>query len=186
MHRKRNKSIIFSGLLAVALVFSGLVPPVSVFAQGTTPPQINGIFNPDTIYPSQTSRLTINVFNPNPGGLTDVNWVDNLPDDLIVENPANPLVTGCGSGFTLTAVPGANTISLSGATTDGTTDPVSPGICSVTVSVTSFDVGNHTNIVRTTDGSATLNGQVVNYEYDANITLLVLPMVSPEITKSFI
>ena len=79
-----------------------------------------------------------------------------------------------------------STISLSGATTDGTTDPVSPGICSVTVSVTSFDVGNHTNIILTTDGSYTINGiPNNNFENDANITLLVLPMISPGITKSF-
>ncbi len=185
MNRIINRSIILSGLLAITLVISGLIPPVSVFAQSTTPPQINGIFNPDTIYPSQISRLTINVFNPNSSGLTNVNWIDHLPDDLVVVDPANPLVTGCGSGYTLTAAPGADTISLSGATTDGTSDPANPGICSVTVSVTSFDVGNHTNIIRTTDGSATINGNVVNYEHDANITLLVLPMVSPGITKSF-
>ncbi len=144
-----------------------------------------GIFNPDTIYPSEVSRLTINVFNPNPSELTEVNWVNQLPDDLIVVDPVDPMVTGCGGSYTITADPGTNVISLSGATTDGTSDPVNPGICSVTVSVTSFEVGNHTNVIDRTDGSATIDGNVVNYEYDANITLLVLPIVSPEISKSF-
>ena len=148
--------------------------------------QINGLFNPDIIYPSETSRLTINVFNPNSYELTDLNWENNLPYDLVVVDPAVPLVTGCGGGYSLTADPGTNRISLSGATTDGTTDPVSPGICSVTVSVTSFDLGNHTNLIYTTDGSYSINDiPDNNFEHDAEITLLVLPMISPEVTKGF-
>ncbi len=164
--------------------------PSPVYAQVgfTTPPQINGFFNPDTIYPSQTSRLTINVYNPNPFRLTAVNWIDHLPDDLIVVDPPNPTVTGCGSGYSLTATAGADFISLSGATTLGTIDPATPGICSVTVSVTSFDDGNHTNIIdRDTDGSVIFEGEVVPtlYDDDAFITLLVLPMSNPAVTKGF-
>ena len=186
MRRVLNRSKLFSYLMAGILIITGLLSPIPVYAQSSdTPPQINGIFNPDSIYPSEISRLTINVFNPNNEELTEVNWIDNLPDDLIVVDPAEPMVTGCGSNYTLTAVPGANTISLSGATTDGTTDPVNPGVCSVTVSVTSFDVGNHTNQIKANEGSAVLNGIEVNYQYDADITLLVLPMEDPEITKSF-
>lgn len=180
-----NRLFAFSSLIIAALLIAVFTPQVSVFAQATTPPQINGLFSPDTIYPSETSRLTINVFNPNSFELTNVNWIDNLPDDLIVVDPANPLVSGCGGGYTLTAVAGTNTISLSGATTEGTADPVNPGICSVTVSVTSFDLGNHTNIIDKDDGSVTINGNVVSYEFDANITLLVLPMEFPGITKNF-
>ena len=172
-------------LLGFLLGMPGLFSADTVSAQSTTPPQINGIFNPDTIYPSEVSRLTINVFNPNTSGLTEVNWVNTLPDDLVVVSPVDPFVTGCGGGYSLTVVPGTNTISLSGATTDGTDDPVNPGVCSVTVSVTSFEVGNHTNIIEKDDGSAILNGVEVNYEYDANITLLVLPIEDPTITKSF-
>ncbi len=165
----------------------GILRPQDVQAQGsTTPPQINGIFNPDTIYPSQTTRLTINVFNPNVSQLTEVNWIDHLPDDLIVVDPPNPMVTGCGGSYTLDASAGNDYIQLTHATTDGTTDPVNPGICSVTVSVTSFTPGNHTNeIHRLTDGDVTLNGSVTLYEYDASITLLVLPMSSPVVGKSF-
>jgi len=173
-------------LFLIILIIGGGIPEVSVFAQATTPVQINGIFNPDAIYPSQVSRLTINVYNPNTYQVSDLNWQNTLPDDLVIVDPADPLVTGCGGSSTLTAVPGTNTITLSGATTAGTTDPVNPGICSVTVSVTSFDVGNHTNVILTTDGSYTINGiPDNNFENDANITLLVLPMASPRITKSF-
>jgi len=70
----RNKSIVFLCLLIINLVISGVKPPVSVFAQTTTPVQINGLFNPDTIYPSQTSRLTINVYNPNTLSWFSVKW----------------------------------------------------------------------------------------------------------------
>jgi LPXTG-site transpeptidase (sortase) family protein len=185
MRRIANSSKLLSTLLAIGLAMIPLVSTIPVLGQSLTPPQINGIFNPDSMYPSETSRLTINVFNPNNEGLTEVNWVDHLPDDLVVVDPANPLVSGCGSSYTLTAVPGSDTISLSRATTDGTSDPVNPGICSVTVSVTSFDVGNHTNVINADEGSVMLEGSEVNYQYDANITLLVLPMESPEISKSF-
>lgn len=183
----KYRPIVTCILLTIIMAATGLSSPASVQAQGfTTPPQINGIFNPDTIYPSQTSRLTINVFNPNVTQLTDVNWIDHLPTDLEVADPANPVVTGCGSTYTLTATPGATDISLAGATTDGTVDPVNPGVCSVTVSVTAFTVGNHTNVIdHLTDGNVRLGGVLTNYEYDANITLLVLPMSQPTISKSF-
>jgi LPXTG-site transpeptidase (sortase) family protein len=181
----KKKSIIIAILLINLLIIGG-TNQATVFAQATTPVQINGIFNPDTIYPSQVSRLTINVYNPNTYEVSDLTWTNTLPDDLTIVDPANPLITGCGGASTLTAVPGTNTISLSGATTTGTDDPVNPGICSVTVSITSFEVGNHTNIILTTDGSYTINGVPDNnFENDANITLLVLPMASPGITKSF-
>jgi LPXTG-site transpeptidase (sortase) family protein len=181
-----KKQTVIIIIFLISLIIGVGTPEVSVFAQATTPVQINGIFNPDSIYPSQTSRLTINVYNPNTYEVSDLTWTNSLPDDLVIVNPANPLVTGCGGSSTLTAVPGTNIITLSDATTAGTTDPVNPGICSVTVSVTSFDVGNHTNIILTTDGSYTINGITGNnFENDANITLLVLPMASPRITKSF-
>jgi LPXTG-site transpeptidase (sortase) family protein len=186
MMKSKYRPIVTCILLAIIMAATGLSTPASVQAQGfTTPAQINGLFNPDTIYPSQTSRLTINVYNPNSGQLTNVNWTDTLPDDLVVVNPANPVVTGCGSTYTLTAVPTTNVISLSGATTVGTTNAVNPGVCSVTVSVTSFTAGNHTNIILTTDGDVTLGGVVSNYDDDANITLLVLPMSQPEVRKQF-
>lgn len=187
MMNSKYRPILTWIMLAIMAAATCMVTPKSVQAQAfSTPPQINGIFNPDTIYPSQTSRLTINVFNPNVLPLTDVNWTDHLPLDLEVVDPANPVVTGCGSGYTLTAIPGSTSISLSGATTDGTTDPVNPGVCSVTVSVTAFTVGNHTNVIdHLTDGNVRLGGVLTNYEYDANITLLVLPMSEPEVRKRF-
>lgn len=183
----KTKSFNFALILClIILALSGAVPQSSASAQSSTPVQINGIFNPDTIYPSQTSRLTINVYNPNTFTISDLTWTNTLPDDLVIVDPADPLVTGCGGGASLTAVPGTNVISLSGATTAGTGDPVNPGICSITISVTSFDVGNHTNVILTTDGSYTINGVPDNhFENDANITLLVLPMASPTISKSF-
>jgi LPXTG-site transpeptidase (sortase) family protein len=187
MMQSKYRPIVTCILLAIIVAAIGMSTPFPVQAQGfTTPPQINGIFNPDTIYPSQTSRLTINVFNPNVSQLTDVNWIDHLPTDLEVVSPANPVVSGCGSAYTLTATPGATDISLAGAITDGTTDPVSPGVCSVTVSVTAFTPGNHTDVINhLTDGNVRLGGVLTNYEYDANITLLVLPMSQPDVNKRF-
>ena len=185
MHHTLNRSHIFITLVIFVLSILLTVSPISTYAQSTTPVQINGTFNPDSIYPSQTSRLTINVFNPNVDLLTDVNWIDNLPDDLVVASTVDPLVVGCGSDYTLTAVPDTSTISLSNATTYGTDNPVNPGICSVTISVTSFKVGNYTNTISASEGSVKLNGFEMNYEYDAEITLLVLSMDQPELTKSF-
>ncbi|MCX6066662.1 MAG: sortase [Chloroflexi bacterium] len=178
------RSWLFLSVLAT-LVFS---LSHSVQAQSlSTPPQINGFFTPDTIYPSQVSRLTINVFNPDSSSLTATKWTVVLPDDLVVVTPKDLLVSGCGSGYTITAVPGSKTISLGGATVAGTSDPVKPGTCSVTVNVTSFTVGNHTNSIDHTsaENSAMLNGSPISYQYDAQITLLVLPMSDPSVTKSF-
>jgi len=193
MHRK-NYRIIHAVLAFILLIIAtGIAPSELVQARSTTPPQINGIFNPDTIYPSQTSRLTINVFNPNINGLIDVHWTDHLHsagyDIYLTDNP-NPLVSGCGSSstYTLSAVPGAQSISLSGATVDGTTDPVNPGTCSVTVSVTAFIAQNHTDTIDNSlhlENYAALDGTPIYYEYPAQITLLVLPMQAPSLTKTF-
>jgi uncharacterized repeat protein (TIGR01451 family) len=180
---------LFRSWLILSILASLVISlPQTAQAQSlSTPPQINGFFTPDSIYPSQVSRLTVNVFNPNSSSLTAAQWTVHLPDDLVVVNPKNLLVSGCGSGYTITAVPGANSISLSGATVAGTSNPVNPGTCSVTVSVTSFAVGNHTNTIDHTsaENAASLDGSPVSYQYDAQITLLVLPMESPSVTKSF-
>ena len=191
MHRFIHVIIIFTLILFAV----GMMPPLPVIASGsTTPPQINLEFTPDTIYPSQLSHLSIKVANPDTTyGLTAVNWQDFLttPGLVIADNP-NVSTISCGSTASVSAPAGGTSIALSNATApaaawDYTKTPakLNEGVCTVTVDVTGFVPGNHTNFIYKKDGNATLNGSAIDYQYDAQATLLVLPMETPSVTKKF-
>ena len=88
---KKKKTIII--ILLINLIIFGGINQDAVFAQATTPVQINGIFNPDSIYPSQVSRLTINVYNPNTYEVSDLQDLLGYPTPTAT-GPALPGLSG--------------------------------------------------------------------------------------------
>jgi hypothetical protein len=97
------------------------------------------------------TRLSFTITNPNAISLAGIAFTDTLPG-LIVLPPDNGLMGSCDAG-TITAVPGSNSISLSGATlTAGSS-------CTFSVLVNGADIGVQNNvtspITSTTGGGLT-------------------------------
>jgi uncharacterized repeat protein (TIGR01451 family) len=117
-------------------------------------------FSPSTAFEGQVSLLTITLTNISSNPLTNATFTDNLPTGtlssvstglkLAVANPANATTT-CGSGV-VTAVPGSNTVSLSGGTVPARANngAGANGTCVVQVKV----VGPAGNYVNTLDPGA--------------------------------
>ena len=131
-------------------------------------------FNPAQVLTSQPSTLTITIRNTSNVPVVNMGLADNLPgtlpDGLEVANPANA-TNNCGG--TLTAVPGAQTIQLSGG---GLAALGSPGdSCIITVDVISTRPGTYVNTIPA--GALTANGGITNND-PATDTLTVLPRFS--------
>ena len=107
------------------------------------PPSVNKNFNLATIWAGAASQLTINIVGTDPNNaLTQLNLTDALPGSVVIANPAAASTTNCGSP-TLTATPGATSVSLSNATLAagvGTT-------CTIKLNVTSSTQGTYTDVI---------------------------------------
>ncbi|MBI4751529.1 MAG: DUF11 domain-containing protein [Acidobacteria bacterium] len=118
---------------------------INVFA----PPTVTKSFSPNSIPLNGTTTLTITFTNPaaNPGGLTGIGIVDNLPAGLEVDTTPGANTT-CGGTWNPTA--GATTLTFSGGAI------ASPGgTCSISVTLRATTAGvkvNTTNNVTSTEG----------------------------------
>jgi uncharacterized repeat protein (TIGR01451 family) len=130
-----------------------VLPPVTATASLTVivPPVISKSFGAGTVDLYASVSLSFNITNPNPVALTGVAFTDTLPVGLLVANPAN-LIGSCGGG-TISAGPGSNMISLTGATLPA------GGSCSFSVDVTGVATGQQCN---TTSNVTSTNGGTGN------------------------
>ncbi|MEO5560627.1 MAG: NHL repeat-containing protein [Dokdonella sp.] len=109
---------------------------------GTLPPSITKIFGTPALPLNGSTSLTFTVTNPNAGeSQTGVAFADSFPAGLEVATP-NELTSTCGG--TATAVAGASSASLSGATLAG------GATCTVAVAVKGTTRGVKTNSVQVT------------------------------------
>lgn len=133
-------------------------------------PGISKTFLPVTINTNGTSVLTITLSNTTAAAMTLAAFTDTYPSGMT--NAAVPAAaTTCALG-TVTAVAGAGSVALSGATIPAA------GTCTVTVTVTATGTGTNTIPV----GGLTVNGGASNTTA-ASATLTVNP--APVATKSF-
>lgn len=151
---------------SVSSVNGGTGNTASATITVVAPPVISKAFATPTVLVGSSTGLTFTITNPNETvALTGVGFTDTLPG-LIVSNP-NGLTGGCGGG-TITATPGATTVSLSGATLAALTT------CTFTVNVTGATVGPQVN---TTSAVASTNGGPGN-SASAPITVLAPALMS--------
>jgi hypothetical protein len=130
-----------------------------------TPPTITKVFGAATIPLNGSTSLTFSIQNPNAStALTGVAFTDNLPAGLVVSTP-NGLTGSCGGG-TITAVAGAGSVSLSGATLAATAS------CTFSVNVTGTTSGVKNNSVQVT---ATESG--AGNTSNASITVTAPPVI---------
>jgi hypothetical protein len=125
-----------------ALLFSILMAPGGRASAQiiTLPAEVNKGFSPLSIAPGATARLSVTVYNPNLFPIGNTSWTDNLigvQPGLRIADPVG-LTNSCGGS--VSASPGATTLSLSGGTVPAQTGST-PGRCTVTVNVTSNTVG---------------------------------------------
>ncbi len=123
--------------------------PVSATLQYVPPqePLISKSINPGTIAPGQSALLTINITN-GPQLLTNMQVADYFTLDGVMDSPQNGMSiagapeasTNCPGGI-VSAVPGGDSVRLSGAT-------LAPDAqCQILVHVTSTTVGTLTNTI---------------------------------------
>ncbi len=103
---------------------------------------LNKEFNPVNINGGGPSRVTITILNNLSGAvnLTNVGLTDQMPPGVQIYWDPNPTFTGTNcTGGTITAVPGTDVLTLSGASISANR------VCSLAVNVTSLVEGNKIN-----------------------------------------
>lgn len=122
--------------------------------------RISKAFIPPVVAPGGISTLTITLQNRNDVPLVNVSVTDSLPGDstngLIVAPTPNASTT-CAGG-TVVAIPGSQSISMTGGTVPARLLDV-PGSCTITVDVQGVGVpSTRTNTIPVTNASGTLQG----------------------------
>ncbi len=107
------------------------------FVFGENPPSFSKRFVPETIGPGSVSTLEFTITNGTPRGIRGLRFADKLPPGVVIANPANA-VSACGGN--LSAPAGGNIIELEDGSVPGN------GACTITVDVTSDEIGIHTNV----------------------------------------
>ncbi|MBK9927461.1 MAG: sortase [Anaerolineales bacterium] len=138
--------------------------------QATSDFSVTKEFTPDVVGPNGISLLTISLTNTNSSPLINVSLLDTFPGDAVngvVVAPVPNATTTCGSGV-ITAVPGAQSISMAGGTIPAQVGAI-PGLCTITVNVQGRGAGSGFNTIPVVNVSGTIQGTstVINPVADA-------------------
>ena len=172
-------------VLATLSLITNITLPARADEGISLPAQMNKQFSPDIIPAGGVSVLSVNIYNPNVFPLTlstvPAAWVDNLPAGVVFANPANAVST-CGGTVSMIG----QTLSLIGGLVPAQVGD-NPGVCTVTVNVTSVTPGNHDNVIpannlKSTDPSGTLS---ITNTTPATHTLQVNAIQPPSLSKTF-
>ena len=138
-------------------------PASATLSYGLLQILVNKNFNPLTVSGGSTSLLSVQLTNSSAINYVGVNFTDNMPSGMIVASPLDATTT-CVSGI-ITAIPGAGSFNLSGASMPANTS------CTVSVRVTSSSAGNLTNIIPV-GGVRSFQGAVNTQPAEATLTNL--------------
>lgn len=117
------------------------------------------LFTPSTIGPGGVSTLTITFVNTNAADATlNAPFTDNLPPDLVIAGTTN-VGTNCGVGLP-TAIPGGSAVTLPTGSTIPGGSVLNPGVCTLTVNVTTLTLGRFLNTVPAGALQVTLPGPI--------------------------
>ena len=86
--KKINSNIKLLGLVSIILIFA---------AQAFAAIDVNKSFSPNTVYPGQTSRLTITLLNSALDTAENTAFIDNFPEDVFI-SPTPNVTSTCGLG----------------------------------------------------------------------------------------
>lgn len=154
----------------------GFVNPIDVtgtLTRTTAVINLNKSFSPNSVVVGDPSTLTVTITNPSGGiPVTQLGVTDTMPADMVVFSV--PSATTTCSGGSVTATPGQNTFTLSGASLNPNQS------CTVSVRVTLLDTGNTINQLNVGDVFSQEN---VTNDQVAQATLNALAAITPG--KSF-
>ena len=160
-----------TGPIASANGGTGTAATATLVVSNLTAPSVVKAFAPASINTGGLSVLTITLQNANAVSITNATITDTYP--LGVVNAATPAAsTTCGGS--LVAVPGGNSVALSGGTILPTPD------CTITVTVTSNSPSNYNNTI---PAGALTSANAGDNAAAASAVLTVVDQ--PIITKSF-
>jgi CSLREA domain-containing protein len=162
-----------TGIVAVAIAANGDTSEFSAAVPSTLPLGVTKRFN-TLINLGETSLLTITITNPDAFTRSNLAFTDTYPAGLVNASPA--LATTTCSGGTLTAMPGGNSLSLSGGSIQANDR------CTVTVQVLPTALGRFVNTIPAgavmADGTASAT--------DAQDSVLAIPFPPPLVSKAFL
>ncbi len=115
-----NNTVTASGIETLANGTTRSVDPVSANASLTYSSILTASknFNPDQVASGGTSTVTIRMANSGPVALTNISVNDPLPTGMTLASPPNAY-TSCAGATSITAIAGASSIALTGATISG-------------------------------------------------------------------
>jgi uncharacterized repeat protein (TIGR01451 family) len=114
----------------------------------------NKSFNPTAVSSGGTSRVSIRLSNSGAVALTNVSVTDPLPAGMVLANPVNAASTCAGSPVFTSAVVGASSITMQGASIAGL------GSCDVLFDVVATGAGDWINTIPV--GNITADGGIIN------------------------
>jgi uncharacterized repeat protein (TIGR01451 family) len=152
----------------------GTALTVSAVNSGLNGPSVAKTFAPSTIGAGSKSRLTVTLTNPNATAITAASVTDNLPNGMVIANPANATTT-CLLGAA-SATPPGTTLALSGATI-----PAS-GSCTFSADVTVAVAGTYTNTILV--GAVSSSNAGISTAGSQSLTVTPPPSVSKAFTPS--
>ncbi len=148
-------------------------------------------FVPPTVNPGGLSTLTITLENTHPSPLINTSLTDPLPGSTtngVVVAPVPNASTTCAGG-SITAVPGSQTITMTGGTVPAQAGAI-PGVCTITVTVQGNDSNsnpsNRTNTIPVANVSGTLlsTNATINPTADA-VAVLRTEILTIGVVKGF-
>lgn len=178
---------IFSILVLVISAWFGSTVQLAKAQSLTYYAEINKSFSPINILPGEISKLQVSIYNSNAFALSEASWVDDLAgvqSGITIASPLNYSTTNCGAGAVVTATAGGTTLALDHATVPALSGGT-PGMCTVTIDVTSTTPGNLVNTIPAGKLTATGNGGNVTNSSSASATLNVTKILPPSVSKSF-
>jgi hypothetical protein len=143
----------------------GTPTPITASIDVVAPPSISAAFGTSPLGLDGTTPMTFTITNPNPSvALTSVAFTDPLPAGLLIAGQA---ATANSCGGTLTAVPGTDSLGLSGG-------QLAPGTCTVSATVVATATGMLTD---TTTQVTSAEGGIGNTA-SAALTVIGAPTVA--------
>jgi uncharacterized repeat protein (TIGR01451 family) len=160
-------------LVPVLLALLAVSAAVPAGAAAAAPPTITKSFSVNAVKVGGKAQAGFSISNPSGNGaLTGISFTDNLPSGLVVATP-NELVNSCGG--TVTATPGASTITFSGGSLP---DDPETGTCFIGVEVQVTTAGLKSNTTGPIDSNESAPGATSN-------TATITGVAPPTFTKAF-